>query len=588
MATFGLDFGTTFSTVSVVTSSGYLFFQQNDSAYIPTSLFFFPSGGVCFGYQADKNFISKADGSYFRDLKRYVGCTSRTIGNYLTKLRPHYRVTPVKVGYGVSDTVSLSAYNEAGADTFDLPFLIATYVSRLIETAEEAFRCKCSSLIVSVPAGYSCSKRLFMEACVSLSGYQCRAMLNEPSAAAIAALPHLSPTDSLLLVYDFGGGTFDVSLATVVGSTIAIKDSSGDMNLGGRDIDRALSDWIKSRAGVITPEPLDVSALKEALSISSETLTYTLDVAGNPQVRISPSDLAEIARPFIDRSIAVVLKLLKSSKFRSLKPKVVLVGGSSALPGLSQLITQMPSFSGVVEVPDARGAVSAGCALFVRSFDATSDMHLVDCVTVSVSVCSLRGMAVCIVPKGSPLPFVGSKSITLENLTRSAPIIFKFFEGESTRVVYNDPLFAFEFYLKDWGLDAWSISSLKVTIHTEVSSVGEVSLRLSAANSSLDMKPSKLYDFPTPSKPIPHIVNDNREKLDSIKNFIALASNPQARNNNKALLSDTSVLSSTPSHVFIDTAAAGPSEFDAAELVLRQTVPRNVRSSTVRRVPFGG
>nr|QQZ02304.1 HSP 70h [Rose leaf rosette-associated virus] len=482
MVVFGLDFGTTFSTLALATEVEYILLKQSDSAYIPTALFL-PSSNVTdayYGYDAEYANRSGIPGWFFKDLKRWVGCTEKSVSEYIDKLSPSYSVKTTNLGNSAASTVMLTPYGQREPPYFNLPDLIALYIKCICADGERAFGVKCTGCVCSVPAGYNTLQRAFTEACVLLSSYVCVYILNEPSAAALASAPHLEPSDKRLMVYDFGGGTFDVSAVTVAKSTFVVKASGGDMTLGGRDVDRALSDALKKRVGSDYPGEIDVTALKEALSTQHQAVKFEIPKGvGYASTLVDMDLLRELSAPFINRTIDILEKTRTKAGFlKSDEVKLVVVGGSSTLPGLKEALTKVQGVVGVVNLADHRAAVACGCALYARGISTDNSVLMVDCATSNISISSYRGDSIVVIPAGSPIPFDGEREIEMLNATATSTYNARLFEGNFMKCAYNELIYSKTIELRSLGVVAQQPTSAKLKLLTKIDSVGKISFSI--------------------------------------------------------------------------------------------------------------
>ncbi|ADV40936.1 HSP70, partial [Carnation necrotic fleck virus] len=469
MVVFGLDFGTTFSTLSVLKNNEVFLLRQQDSSYIPTYVFSFEeSREVAYGYDAETyNLKSNIKGSFFRDLKRWVGCNEDNFARYYNKLQPSYSVNLTSFGQSLKQTVKLKAFNKQGAYTYALPDLIASFVRCIIKDGEDVFKTPCSGVVCSVPAAYNSVQRSFMMECVTLSGYNCLHIINEPSSAAFSASSSLSADDTFCLVYDFGGGTFDVSGVSVRNNTFVVRSSGGDMNLGARDVDRTLVEMVYGRTSSHEVDyTLDVSSLKEKLSTLATPIEYPVPVKDSFEyIMVSPEDLSRVIAPFIQRTVKITTEVYQ--KFlRAVEPTkrvgekmsseskcvLVAVGGSSYLPVLSNILTSIPYVKRVIELHDARAAVSIGCAMYSLCLSENSPMLLVDCAAHNLSIPDYKLESIALVPAGAPIPFSGRRTISLQNAAATSTYKASLFEGDRIKCMQNELVYSSTITLSDIGV----------------------------------------------------------------------------------------------------------------------------------------
>ncbi|ADV40940.1 HSP70 [Carnation yellow fleck virus] len=487
MVVFGLDFGTTFSSVCAYVGNELYLYKQRDSAYIPTYLYLHAdSQEVAFGYDAEVlSNDPSVRGGFYRDLKRWVGCDEENYEEYLTKLSPPYKTQLVKVSTSSKFTVKLDCYSGTVPQNATLPGLIATYVRALIMTASEAFKCQCTGVICSVPANYNCLQRSFTENCINLSGFTCVYMINEPSAAALSACSKIKGATLPVLVYDFGGGTFDVSVLSALNNTFVVRASGGDMNLGGRDVDRAFLEYLYNKAHLPVNYKLDISFLKESLSRKISYLNFPVvsEQGAKVDVLVNVSELAKVAAPFIERTVRIVRevyeKYLSSMRLSNeVKAKLLMVGGSSYLPGLKSLLSSTSFIDECIILSDARAAVAGGCALYSACLRNDSPMLLVDCAAHDLSISSKNCESIVCVPAGSPIPFTGTRTVNMSGSNAKAVYSAALFEGDYVKCRLNKRIFSGDVTLGDVGVTGTASRTIPLTLEINVSSVGTISFNI--------------------------------------------------------------------------------------------------------------
>lgn len=511
MVILGLDFGTTFSSICVFSGGNVHVFKQRGSAYIPTYLYLFKdvnSKGqqeMAIGYDAEMLASdSSVSGAMFRDLKRFVGCDESNLSGYLERIKPSYKVVATKIGSGTRGTVILGSHSGSVSMEGNLPGLISLFVKGLVDMACESFKCVCTGIICSVPANYNCLQRSFTESCISLSGFACVYMINEPSAAALNACASVGSSEKHLLVYDFGGGTFDVSAISAINNVFVVKASGGDMNLGGRDVDRKFAEVLYSSVGLETNYVADISSLKESLSSVSGGIKYTLVAVDGSKVEtmVTSAMLTEVMVPFISRTTRVMEEVFKNYKRNigmadsDIKASLVLVGGSSYLPGLKTLLKSAPYVAECLELSDARAAVAVGCALYSSCLVSKSSMLLVDCVSHCVSIPAYNCESIVCVPAGAPIPFSGKRNINLNGSTKDGTYNAKLFEGDYVKVARNQLIFSAVVKLSDLGITVTVPTKIPLVLKIDVSSVGTITYRIEGPSGvSVDVGGEPAYNF---------------------------------------------------------------------------------------------
>nr|UIW14083.1 MAG: heat shock protein 70-like protein [Actinidia virus 1] len=474
MTIIGIDYGTTFSTCSIVTATSVLILQHNDSEYIPSLIAIKnDTGTVVVGVDV----IGKEqDTSYscYKDMKRWVGIDDSSYSERVLKLKPTYDTKSYVDMYDFE----LGAYNIKGR-LMPIRSLISLYIKALVKLFETRCSVVCSGLVLSVPSQYTTSQRSFMVALTSAIGIKIVHIMNEPSAALFASVSSIpnKVASEYYIVYDFGGGTFDVSIVGRETNYYAVILSGGDDALGGRDVDRAIKDFLENRFSVKIKDS-DVSLLKEQVSRNSNNQSVTVS---GVNVLLSYSDLVNIIRPFLDRAGRVLADVYRDSGLQG-GITLVPIGGSALLPGIiASAKMYLNKIESELVYPRLRTAVSEGCSL-VSATVGTPGYLFVDCITSTISGVTGFFCVTPLIPRGSPLPCTATRSYRTSG-NYNVRYLIAFYEGDDIREFNNKLITRFRIDRKVLGIkvDApWSFSS-KVS----VSPLGLLTVEIVSGMSSL-------------------------------------------------------------------------------------------------------
>nr|UIW14126.1 MAG: heat shock protein 70-like protein [Actinidia virus 1] len=474
MTIIGIDYGTTFSTCSIVTSTSVFILQHNDSEYIPSLIAISnKTGAVTVGVDV----ISKElDTSYncYKDMKRWVGVDTSSYAERELKLKPTYDTKPHESMFDFE----LGAYNVKGR-LMPIRTLISLYIKALVKLFEIRCSVVCSGLVLSVPSQYTTSQRSFMVALASAIGIKIVHIMNEPSAALFASVSSIpnKVASEYYIVYDFGGGTFDVSIVGRETNYYAVILSGGDDALGGRDVDRAIKTFLDSRFSVNLSDN-DVSQLKEQVSRNGNNQSVTVS---DINVCLTYSDLISIIRPFLDRAGRVLADVYRDSGLQG-DITLVPIGGSALLPGIvASAKMYLNKIRTELVYPRLRTAVSEGCSL-VSATVGTPGYLFVDCITSTISGVTGFFCVTPLIPRGSPLPCTATRSYKTSN-NYNVRYLIAFFEGDSIREYNNKLITRFRIDRKVLGINVnapWSFSS-KIS----VSPLGLLTVEIVSGMSSL-------------------------------------------------------------------------------------------------------
>ncbi|GAC96030.1 hypothetical protein PHSY_003609 [Pseudozyma hubeiensis SY62] len=337
-------------------------------------------------------------------------------------------------------------------------------LTKMKEIAEAKIGKEVKKAVITVPAYFNDSQRLATKDAGSIAGLDVLRIINEPTAAAIAyGLDSKSSTEKNVLIYDLGGGTFDVSLLNITGGVFAVKATAGDTHLGGEDFDNALLDHFKKEFERknkldISEDPRAIRRLRSACERAKRTLSSvtqtTVEVDSlfqgvDFQANITRARFEEINAAAFKGTIDPVAKVLKDSKIPADKvDDIVLVGGSTRIPKIQSLISE---FFGGRQLnksinPDeavAYGAAVQAAVLTNQTSDKTADLLLLDVAPLSLGVAMQGDVFGVVVPRNTPIPCNKTRVFTTveDNQTQ---VTFPVYEGERTQCKDNRLLGEFE------------------------------------------------------------------------------------------------------------------------------------------------
>jgi molecular chaperone DnaK len=299
----------------------------------------------------------------------------------------------------------------------------AMILSKMKADAEAKLGEKITEAIITVPAYFDDAQRNATKAAGQVAGLNVLRIINEPTAAALA-YGFNKKKDEKIVVYDFGGGTFDVSVLEVGDDVIEVRSTDGDSHMGGRDIDqkivRYLADEFKKQSGIdISKDPLTLQRLDEAaekakleLSSSAETEVnipfITAGPDGTPQhllIKLTRAMLEELASEFVTRSIDITKRALEAA---NIKPsdinEIVLVGGQTRMPKIQEEVKKLFGKELHMGVnPDEVVAIGAAIQAGILQGD-VKDILLVDVIPLSLSIETMGGVATKLIERNTAIP----------------------------------------------------------------------------------------------------------------------------------------------------------------------------------------
>jgi len=298
----------------------------------------------------------------------------------------------------------------------------AMVLAKLKADAEMRLGEKIEEAVITVPAYFDDSQRQATKNAGEIAGFKVRRIINEPTAAALAYGLNRDKNEQIV-VYDFGGGTFDISVLEVGDDTVEVKATGGDTHLGGDDFDKRIIEYLvaeyKKEQGIdISSDPLALQRLKEAaerakheLSTAVETeinLPYITSDAAGPKhflKKLTRAKLEELVRDYIDRSIELTKKAVADAGFKTEDiDEVVMVGGQTRMPAMQDAVQKLfgkEPHRGIN--PDEVVAVGAAVQAGVLQGD-MKDILLLDVTPLTLAIETFGGVATPMIAKNTTVP----------------------------------------------------------------------------------------------------------------------------------------------------------------------------------------
>jgi molecular chaperone DnaK len=419
----GIDLGTTNSVVAVMIGDEPVVIQnQEGSRLTPSVVSWTKEKEILVGEPAKRRAILDPENTVYES-KRFIGRKYEEVIDEAKRVS--YRVVP----------------DEKGDASFEIPNLGrkvrpeevgAQVLKKLKEAAEAYLGEKITKAVITVPAYFNERQRQATKDAGKIAGLEVLRILNEPTAAALAyGLDKKS--DVKILVYDFGGGTFDVSILEGGEGVIEVKATAGDTHLGGANIDERIMEWLieefKKETGIdLRKDKTALQRLKDASEQAKKELSFKLETEINlPFITIDPSTnqplhlqkkltrarLEEMIKDLVDRTMEIVKKALEDAKLRPEDiDDVVLVGGSTRIPLVQQKIREFfgkEPHKGVH--PDEVVAVGAAIQAGILSGE-VKEILLVDVTPLSLGVETYGGVMTVLIPRNTPIPYKKCETFT--------------------------------------------------------------------------------------------------------------------------------------------------------------------------------